>query len=121
MGDYTLTTSLLLLPISLLIYIAPIAFIIWFTTRFLKLQKEQNQILKNISDNLDKLNKWCLTYIRKSIYSFFFYREFLKGILLLIHVCFRYENSRLQKEVARLVIGLTPPFKCNDSTKVIPL
>ena len=60
MGDHTLTTSLWMtvLPIfSLFIYLAPIAFIIWFTTRFLKLQKEQNQILKNISDNLDKLNK----------------------------------------------------------------
>ena len=109
MGDYTLTTSLWMtvLPIlSLLIYIAPIVFIFWFTTRFLKLQKEQNEILKNISDNLDKLNKWCLTYIGKSAYSFFFYREFAKGLLILIHACF----TASKKEVAILVIGRTPPL-----------
>jgi len=30
-------------------------FVIWFVTRFFKLQQEKNQILKNISDNLEKL------------------------------------------------------------------
>ncbi|MEM1505716.1 hypothetical protein RG959_20155 [Domibacillus sp. 8LH] len=38
-------------------YIAPIVFLIWFLIRFLKIQQEKNQILKTISDKLDKLVK----------------------------------------------------------------
>ena len=55
-GGFTLTTSTWVLPIlSLLYYIVPMVFVIWFVTRFFKLQQEKNQILKNISDNLEKL------------------------------------------------------------------
>ncbi|PEJ57475.1 hypothetical protein CN692_12415 [Bacillus sp. AFS002410] len=39
--------------IPLIIYVAPIVFIIWFLLKFLKLQQEKNQILKSISDKLD--------------------------------------------------------------------
>ena len=59
-GGFTLTTStwVSIVPIlSLLYYLIPIVFVIWFVTRFFKLQQEKNQILKNISDNLEKLNK----------------------------------------------------------------
>ncbi len=40
--------------LSLLIYIAPAVFVIWFLLKFLKIQQEQIQILKSISDKLDK-------------------------------------------------------------------
>lgn len=43
--------------LTLFFYIAPIVFLIWFLIRFLKIQQEKNQILKTISDKLDKLVK----------------------------------------------------------------
>lgn len=43
--------------ISILFYIAPVVFVIWFLLKFLKIQQEKNKILKNISDNLDQSNK----------------------------------------------------------------
>lgn len=42
--------------VSLLFYIAPVIFILWFLAKFLKVQQEKNQILRTISDKLDKLN-----------------------------------------------------------------
>jgi len=43
-----------ILPIlSLLFYLVPIVFIVWFLLKFLKIQKEKNLILKSISDKLD--------------------------------------------------------------------
>lgn len=43
-----------ILPIlSLLFYLVPIVFIVWFLLKFLKIQKEKNIILKSISDKLD--------------------------------------------------------------------
>lgn len=50
--DSTLIAFLPLL--SLFIYIAPVIFIIWFLFKFLKVQQEQVQILKRISDKLDQ-------------------------------------------------------------------
>ncbi|AHN20417.1 Uncharacterised protein [Lysinibacillus sphaericus] len=50
--DSTLIAFLPLL--SLFIYIAPVIFIIWFLLKFLKVQQEQVQILKRISDKLDQ-------------------------------------------------------------------
>ncbi|WNS79089.1 hypothetical protein RRU94_04025 [Domibacillus sp. DTU_2020_1001157_1_SI_ALB_TIR_016] len=43
--------------LTLFFYIAPIIFLVWFLIRFLKIQQEKNQILKVISDKLDKLVK----------------------------------------------------------------
>lgn len=43
--------------ISILFYIAPVVFVIWFLLKFLKIQQEKNLILKNISDKLDQSNK----------------------------------------------------------------
>ena len=43
-----------ILPI--LFYLAPFVFMVWFLLKFLKIQQEKNQILKNISDKLDHLN-----------------------------------------------------------------
>ncbi|MCM3790689.1 hypothetical protein M3221_20270 [Domibacillus indicus] len=43
--------------LTLFFYIAPIIFLVWFLIRFLKIQQEKNQILKTISDKLDKLVK----------------------------------------------------------------
>ncbi|MGG3158464.1 hypothetical protein COK01_26935 [Priestia megaterium] len=37
------------------LYIAPIIFIVWFSIKFLKIQKERNKILNSIADKLDKL------------------------------------------------------------------
>lgn len=45
-----------ILPL-LLIYVLPIAFIIWFTITIVKLQKEKNEILQTIADKLDSLEK----------------------------------------------------------------
>lgn len=42
--------------VSIIFYIAPVLFIIWFLIKFLKIQQEKNTILKTISDKLDKLN-----------------------------------------------------------------
>jgi len=43
-----------MLPIlSLLFYLVPTIFIVWFLLKFLKIQKEKNLILKRISDKLD--------------------------------------------------------------------
>ncbi|MGF3104644.1 hypothetical protein [Rossellomorea sp. DUT-2] len=47
-----------IIPIlTLLFYLAPIVFIIWFLIRFLKIQQEKNKILQTISDKLDNLNR----------------------------------------------------------------
>lgn len=40
--------------VPLLIYIAIIVFVIWYLMKFLTLQTERNEILKNISAKLDK-------------------------------------------------------------------
>ncbi|WP_309087273.1 hypothetical protein [Domibacillus sp.] len=42
--------------VSLLFYIAPVVFVFWFLIKFLKVQQEKNQILRSISNKLDKLN-----------------------------------------------------------------
>ncbi|WP_197280053.1 hypothetical protein [Bacillus sp. FJAT-27251] len=43
------------LPIlTILFYLAPIVFVIWFLVNFLKIQKERNTILKSISDKMGK-------------------------------------------------------------------
>ncbi|MGG0436537.1 hypothetical protein COK01_02300 [Priestia megaterium] len=41
--------------LSIFLYIAPIIFIVWFSIRFLKIQKERNKILNSIANKLDKL------------------------------------------------------------------
>jgi len=47
-----------LIPIiTLLLWLAPVIFIVWFLLKFLKVQQEKNNILKNISDKLDKMGK----------------------------------------------------------------
>ena len=43
--------------ISLLFYIAPVVFVIWFLLKLLKTQQEKNLILKNIVEKLEKLDK----------------------------------------------------------------
>lgn len=43
--------------ISILFYIAPVVFVIWFLLKLLKIQQEKNLILKDISDKLDQSNK----------------------------------------------------------------
>ncbi|MFF3025377.1 hypothetical protein ACFVRR_22495 [Gottfriedia sp. NPDC057948] len=44
-----------MLPIlSLLFYLVPIIFIVWFLLKILKIQKGKNLILKSISDKLDE-------------------------------------------------------------------
>lgn len=52
-GDAIFTVIPLL---SIIFYIAPIVFIIWFLFKFLKLQQEKNIILRNISEKLEKQN-----------------------------------------------------------------
>ncbi|MGM0852700.1 MAG: hypothetical protein ACQEWI_08825 [Bacillota bacterium] len=42
--------------LTLLFYLAPIVFIIWFLIKFLKIQQEKNKILQTVSDKLDKLD-----------------------------------------------------------------
>lgn len=42
--------------VTILFYIAPIIFIIWFLLKLLKVQQEKNNILKDISNKLDKIN-----------------------------------------------------------------
>ncbi|QDZ82726.1 hypothetical protein D0440_26020 [Priestia megaterium] len=42
--------------LSIFLYIAPIIFIVWFSIKFLKVQKERNKILNSIADKLDKLD-----------------------------------------------------------------
>jgi flagellar biogenesis protein FliO len=52
-GDSVFT----MLPIlSILFYLGPVLFVIWFLIKFLNIQQEKNKILSNISDKLDKLN-----------------------------------------------------------------
>ena len=41
--------------IPLLITLVPLLLVIWFIIKFINLQKERNQILKEISNKLDKL------------------------------------------------------------------
>ncbi len=44
------------LPIlSLLFYLVPLVFIIWFLLTFIKLQKEKNRILRTIAEKIEKL------------------------------------------------------------------
>ncbi|WP_088068730.1 hypothetical protein [Gottfriedia luciferensis] len=43
--------------LTILFYLAPIIFIIWFLLKFLKIQQEKNQILKSISNKLDHFNE----------------------------------------------------------------
>ena len=40
----------------LIIYIAPVAFVIWFLIKLLKVQQEKNEILRAIAEKLDKQN-----------------------------------------------------------------
>jgi len=53
-GDVIFTIFPLL---AIFFYIAAVVFVIWFLLRFLKIQKERNTILREISDKLDKPNK----------------------------------------------------------------
>ena len=48
-------------------------FVIWFVTRFFKLQQEKNQILKNISDNLEKLNKTDALFTFERVFTLSFF------------------------------------------------
>ncbi|MCM3759037.1 hypothetical protein M3197_16480 [Sporosarcina aquimarina] len=41
--------------LSLLFWLVPFVFIIWFLITFIKLQKEKNQILRTIADKMNKL------------------------------------------------------------------
>jgi hypothetical protein len=46
------------LPIVTLFFtIAPIIFVVWFLLKFLKIQKERNEVLRTISYKLDDLKK----------------------------------------------------------------
>lgn len=44
-----------IIPIFLLLffYLVPVIFIVWFLLKFINLQKEQTEILRNISDKLN--------------------------------------------------------------------
>jgi flagellar biogenesis protein FliO len=42
--------------LTIIFYIAPVVFVIWFLVKFIKIQQEKNKILRTISDKLDKLN-----------------------------------------------------------------
>ncbi|MGG1400293.1 hypothetical protein ABE288_21085 [Bacillus salipaludis] len=48
--------SNLVFYLPILFYLIPIAFVVWFLVKILKIQQEKNIILKSISDKLDKLN-----------------------------------------------------------------
>ncbi len=39
---------------TLLYYIVPIVFVIWFVIKYFKIQKERNELLRQISEKLDK-------------------------------------------------------------------
>ena len=41
--------------LTLLFYLAPVVFIIWFLLKFLKIQREKNEILRSIANKLNKL------------------------------------------------------------------
>lgn len=43
--------------ITIFFYIAPVAFVIWFLIKFLKIQQEKNEILKSIAEKIDKKDK----------------------------------------------------------------
>jgi len=43
--------------ITLLLWLTPVIFIVWFLLKFLKVQQEKNNILKSISDKLDNKSK----------------------------------------------------------------
>jgi len=43
--------------LAIIFYIAAVVFVIWFLLRLLKIQKERNTILREISDKLSKPNK----------------------------------------------------------------
>lgn len=45
-----------MMMLILLIYIAVIVFVIWYLIKFLTVQTERNEILKEISHKLDKKN-----------------------------------------------------------------
>lgn len=40
--------------LTMLFYIAPVAFVIWFLIKLLKIQQEKNEILRAIAEKLDK-------------------------------------------------------------------
>jgi hypothetical protein len=46
----------LMLPLGILSYLIPIVFISWFLISFIKVQKERNRILRDLSLKLD-INK----------------------------------------------------------------
>ncbi|MGG0657632.1 hypothetical protein [Rummeliibacillus pycnus] len=52
-GDAFLTIIPL---VTMIFYIAPVVFIIWFLIKFLKVQQEKNEILRAIAEKLDKQN-----------------------------------------------------------------
>ncbi|MBD8028072.1 hypothetical protein ACH0B5_11095 [Ureibacillus sp. 179-F W5.1 NHS] len=52
MGALELLTGIIPLLILFIIYVVPIVFVIWFALTVIKLQKEQIQLLKSISDKL---------------------------------------------------------------------
>ncbi|MEH7074232.1 hypothetical protein [Neobacillus drentensis] len=43
--------------VSILFYIAPVIFVIWFLVKLLKTQQEKNKILTRIADKLDQMSK----------------------------------------------------------------
>jgi hypothetical protein len=47
----------LMLPLGLLSYLIPIVFISWFLISFIKIQKERNSILRDLSLKLDNKKK----------------------------------------------------------------
>lgn len=47
-----------ILPIiSLLIYLIPVVFIVWFLLRYLKIQEQKNDILRMIADRMNKTDE----------------------------------------------------------------
>ncbi|WP_199670771.1 hypothetical protein [Rummeliibacillus sp. POC4] len=46
----------LILFFPIIFYIAPLIFVIWFLIKFLKVQKEKNEILRAIAEKKDKQN-----------------------------------------------------------------
>lgn len=47
------TAIVAFLPIlTMFFYLVPVGFVIWFLIKFLKIQQEKNEILRNIADKL---------------------------------------------------------------------
>ena len=40
--------------LTILFYIAPVVFVIWFLIKLLKIQQEKNEILRDIAEKIDK-------------------------------------------------------------------